>query len=261
MSACEETRLRLLDYRRGLLPPPADETVRAHLDRCEDCAREDAAEQALTEVLEHRLPQHPAPLWLKRRLAVAHPVSPGARRRARGLRPVLATAAVVAALAVAVVLVRPVAPPGVGGGSAIAREAVNDHLRVLEPGRALDVPSDDVHRVRPWFAGRLDFSPVVAFGGDAEFPLRGGAIEQFLDRRAAVFVYGRRLHTISLLVFRADGLPAGGGAESSPALLVVRGFNVLLWRAGDLGYALVSDLNPGELHTLARRLDARAPAP
>jgi hypothetical protein len=41
----------------------------------------------------------------------------------------------------------------------------------------------------------------------------------------------------------------------------VRGFNVLLWRGGDLGYALVSDLNPGELRTLARRLDARAVAP
>jgi anti-sigma factor RsiW len=259
MSACEETRLRLLDYRRGLLPPPADETVRAHLDRCEDCAREDAAAQALTEVLEYRLPQHPAPLWLKRRLAAAQPAARPARVRARRLRPALAAAAVVAALAVALVLVRPAAPPGVDGGPAIAREAVNDHLRILTPGRALDVPSDDVHRVRPWFAGRLDFAPVVAFGGDAEFPLRGGAIEQFLDRRAAVFVYGRRLHTVSLLVYRADGLPAGDDG-SPPALLVVRGFNVLLWRAGDLGYALVSDLNPGELGALARRLGARAPA-
>ena len=260
MSACEETRLRLLDYRRGLLPPPAEETVRAHLDGCEACAREDAAEQALTEVLERRLPQHPAPLWLKRRLAAAHPTAQFPRARARRWRPALAAGAAVAVLAVAVVLVRPAAPPGVDGGSAVAREAVNDHLRILEPGRALDVPSGDVHQVRPWFAGRLDFAPVVPFGGDAEFPLRGGAVERFLDRRAAVFVYGRRLHTISLVVFRADGLPAGD-AESPPALLVVRGFNVLLWRAGDLGYALVSDLNPGELRTLARRLDARAPAP
>ena len=260
MSACEETRLHLLDYRRGLLPPPAEETVRAHLDGCADCAREDAAEQALTEVLERRLPQHPAPLWLKRRLAVAHPTAHARRGRARRLRPALATAAVVAALAVAVVLARPAVLPWIDGGSAIAREAVNDHLRIVEPGRALDVLSDDVHRVRPWFAGRLDFAPVVAFGGDADFPLRGGAIERFLDRRAAVFVYGRRLHTISLLVFRADGLPAGD-AGSPPALTVVRGFNVLLWRAGDLGYALVSDLNPGELRTLARRLDARASAP
>ena len=173
MTICEETRVRLLEYRRGVLPPPAEEIVRAHLDGCDDCAREDAAEQALTEALEHRLPQHPAPLWLKRRLAVAHPPAAAPPVHSRRLRPALATAAVVAALAVAVVLVRPAAPPGVDGGAAVAREAVNDHLRILEPGRALDVVSDDVHRVRPWFAGRLDFAPVVAFGGDAEFPLRG----------------------------------------------------------------------------------------
>ncbi len=256
MNACEETRLRLLDYRRGRLQPPADETVRAHLDRCEDCAREDAAEQALTEVLERRLPQHPAPIWLKRRLAAAHP-APSPVRVRRRLRHALATAGLVAAVAVAVVIVRPVAPPVVDGG-AIAREAVNDHLRILEPGRALEVASDDVHRVRPWFAGRLDFAPIVTFGGDGEFPLRGGAVERFLDRRAAVFVYGRRLHTVSLIVFRADGLPGWNGAVSPPTLLTVRGFNVIQWRAGDLGYALVSDLNADELRTLARRLEAPA---
>ncbi len=71
-------------------------------------------------------------------------------------------------------------------------------------------------------------------------------------------MYGRRLHTVSLLVFRADGLPGGDGAVSPPTLLTLRGFNVILWRAGDLGYALVSDLNADELRTLARRLEAPA---
>jgi anti-sigma factor RsiW len=112
--------------------------------------------------------------------------------------------------------------------------------------------------VRPWFAGRLDFAPVVPFGGDAEFPLKGGAVERFLDRRAAVFVYGRRLHTISLLVFRADGVPgaAGWGIRPEPVSLTVRGFNVLQWRERDLGYVLVSDLNVDELRALGTRLAA-----
>ncbi len=34
----------------------------------------------------------------------------------------------------------------------------------------------------------------------------------------------------------------------------VRGFKVALWRANDLGYALVSDLNQAELLDLARKL-------
>ena len=48
---------------------------------------------------------------------------------------------------------------------------------------------------------------VVRFEGDADFPLKGGSLGYFRDRKAAVFVYARRLHSISLLVFRADGLP------------------------------------------------------
>jgi hypothetical protein len=35
-----------------------------------------------------------------------------------------------------------------------------------------------------WFEGRLDFAPVVAFEGDAEFPLKGGAIGYFLRTSA-----------------------------------------------------------------------------
>ena len=33
-----------------------------------------------------------------------------------------------------------------------------------------------------------------------------------------------------------------------------RGFSVVLWRDGDLGYALASDLNGADLQTLARRI-------
>ena len=72
-------------------------------------------------------------------------------------------------------------------------------------------------------------------------------------------MYGRRLHTISLLVFRTDGLPwpAGWESRSERASLTVRGFNVLLWRDRDLGYAMVSDLNVAELQALGTRLATR----
>jgi len=256
---CGETRLRLLDYQRGLLAAPEHEAVRAHLEGCADCAREDAAEEGLSDALERRLPQYPAPLGLKRRLAPRWAASPLPRpARARALRPVLVAAGLAAALALFVVLAVSHRQPMPGDGpSVVALEAVNDHLRIVEPGRRLEVQSGDVHQVRPWFTGRLDFAPRVPFGGDDEFPLKGGAIERFLDRRAAVFVYGRRLHAISLLVFRADGLPwPADGDAPDRAGVTVRGFNVLLWRDRDLGYAMVSDLNVDELRALAARLAA-----
>jgi anti-sigma factor RsiW len=147
--------------------------------------------------------------------------------------------------------------------TAMVAEAVNDHLRLLASPRPLDVENGGLHQVKPWFSGRLDFAPVVAFEGDADFPLKGGSLGYFRDRKAAVFVYARRLHPISLLVFRADDLPwpsrgltRVGNVEASVA--AERGFNVIVWRRRELGYALVSDVDAGELKAFAARL---SPAP
>jgi anti-sigma factor RsiW len=73
-----------------------------------------------------------------------------------------------------------------------------------------------------------------------------------------VLVYKRGQHTASLFVFRADGaaFPAANlDLASTPASLEQeRGFRVVVWRAGQLGYALVSDLNGDELVRLGSRI-------
>jgi anti-sigma factor RsiW len=237
---CGDVRPQLAGASRAPLAPE----VRAHLETCAACARYEAAEQALTESLERHVPQYPASLALKRRLAeqwetAALRASAARRRRWRIAVPALAAAAILI-VALPVYLQR-ATPTG------MVAEAVNDHLRVLRGDRPLEVQSGELHQVRPWFEGRLDFAPVVTFAGDAEFPLKGGAVEYFLDRKAAAFVYKRRLHTITLLVFRADGLPLSPAPQAAQR----HGFNVRLWRAGDLGYALVSDVDGRELEALA----------
>ncbi len=258
---CEEVRLRLLEYQRGGVPAAEHGDIRAHLEGCADCTRADAVEQELTSLLAHRLPQHPASLALKRRLAAQRPGAVAGRswwRRPRLLLPIAAAAVVV--LAAPPVVYRQLAAwRSAGAGKLLVAEAVNDHLRVVSSQHPLDIESGGVHQVKPWFAGRLDFAPEVPFEGDAEFTLRGGAVGYFLDRKAAVLVYGRRLHTITLLVFRADGLawPASNlGDLGTPGAFTTeeRGFHVILWRRGELGYALVSDVAEPELRTLAVKL-------
>jgi anti-sigma factor RsiW len=249
---CSEARLHLLADQRGRLDVALAGPLAAHLAGCAACAQEDLAERLLTEQLERRLPQHAAPLALKRRLAAewatsaqaARPVPARTRRAA-----VLAAVGLVALLtiAIAVWVGRP------HEADRLVAEAVTDHLRLLARADALDVRSGDVHQLRPWLTSRLDFAPVISFAGDAEFPLRGGTTEYFLDRRAGAAVYGRRLHTITLLVVgRIDDLawPAPG----RPLTTNTRGFNVRLWQAGGLGYALVSDVDGAELARLAARL-------
>jgi len=259
---CDEIRLQLLDYQAGRLLPEAQDAVRVHLDGCADCTRADTVEQELTRLLEQRLPQHPASLALKRRLA-ARWAEPPARRpwwsRWQGSLVPAAAAAVVVLVAAPLVYYDRAASRAAREQTAMVAEAVNDHLRLIASPRPLDVESGGLHQVKPWFGGRLDFAPVVSFEGDDEFPLKGGSLGYFRDRKAAVFVYARRLHPISLLVFRADGLPwpshelaRVNGVDASVA--AERGFNVILWRRGELGYALVSDVDARELTTLAGRL-------
>jgi anti-sigma factor RsiW len=259
---CPACRSNLLALQQGRLAPALATEVREHLATCAACTRAAEAEAALSGALE-RLPQYPASMALKHRLRVAWP-APAAPRPVRWRRPFGRLAAGLA-VAAAVVVAAPVAwdrlvtRPEREAAATLVGEAVNDHVRVLIAQQPLEVKSGGIHQVRPWFAGRLDFAPVVPFGGDEEFPLHGGAVGYFLDRKAAVLVYGHRLHTISLFVFRAEGLrwPRHGltpvGSVHAYAE-TTRGFNALLWQRDDLGYALVSDVEPVALRALAARL-------
>ncbi|HEX9105390.1 MAG TPA: hypothetical protein VF997_24435, partial [Polyangia bacterium] len=149
---------------------------------------------------------------------------------------------------------------GAPAASPLVAEAVADHLRVVYRDRPVDIEGGGPHQVKPWFTGRLDFALPSLFGGDADFALAGGAVGWYLDRKAAVLVYKHLLHTISLFVFRADGLafPRADRDLGRVAARVERqrGFAVVVWRDGDLGYALVSDLNEDDLQLLARRIAA-----
>lgn len=214
----------------------------------------------LTELLAQRLPQHPAPLALKRRLAVLvgswgapgapkaphAPQTPRAWRRRAFVIPALAAAAVLLVVGPFAYDRTFIAPAR--ATDRLFGEAVADHVRLLQ--NPLGIESSGQHEVKPWFTGKLDFAPTVAFMGDDEFPLRGGSVGFYIDRPAAVLVYGRRQHTISLLVFRADGL----AVPAQPAARTQHGFNVVLWQADDLGYALVSDVDRADLQMLIEKL-------
>ncbi|HEY2514912.1 MAG TPA: zf-HC2 domain-containing protein, partial [Polyangiaceae bacterium] len=194
-----EARNLLLDRRRGTLAGEARAEVDRHLATCEACRQEDAADRELSAVLEQRLPKRTAPAGL--RSAIEARVTVPTRKRPAVLWRIVPAAVVAGALgfaaATALFVTRAPSP------APMFEEAVNDHLRVLYSTHPVDIESGGVHQVKPWFEGRLDFAPVVGFGGDDEFPLQGGAVAYFLDRQAAVFVYKRNLHVITLFVFRA----------------------------------------------------------
>jgi anti-sigma factor RsiW len=255
---CREARTYLLDRRRGTLAADVGAEVEAHLAGCAACRHEDAADAQLSVLLEQRLSRPRAPASLQRALEERWGESarraPPARRWARVGRTLTAMAAGAALALMAVFAWRGRAPD-----DTLASEAVNDHLRVLYSDHPIEVESGGIHRVKPWFEGRLDFAPVVEFSGNDDFPLLGGSVGYFIDRKAATFVFKRRLHEITLFVFRAEGFhwPTSGLRPIGPVQGTVethRGFHVALWRQGDLGYALVSDVNEADLLALGANI-------
>ncbi|HEY2901596.1 MAG TPA: hypothetical protein VGL59_13525 [Polyangia bacterium] len=258
----------LADRRRGRLENAVASAIDAHVAACVRCRNQLDVEAALDGALD-RLPRRRASASLRQQLEQTLGVA-GAPSPARRLRRWPATGTLVApllsgCLAAALVLIvgrvglSPPAP-AVSPALAMVDEAVNDHLRVVSSTHPTDIESGGIHQVKPWFTGRLEFSPRVTFSGDDDFPLVGGSIGYFGSRKAAVFLFKRRLHAITLLVFVPQGLtwPAGArppGGRFDIAETTTRGFTVLLWRDGELGYALVSDVNRQDLTTLALKIN------
>jgi anti-sigma factor RsiW len=260
---CQDVRDLLRDFRAKRLSAASREEVRAHVAGCPACARADAAERVLDEALERR-PRYRAPRTLARRLGLLAAPAPArspaqARRWTRFLAPALAAA--FAALSIGL-LVERAQVRDAGTLSKLAGEAVNDHLRQLARAEPLEIRSGGMHQVKPWFEGKLDFAPVVPVLEGEDLRLQGGSVGYFLDRKAACLEYALRQHLVTLLVFRAEGLSWPGAASQAGRVDLAeaseRGFNVFLWQAGGLGYALVADVNAGELAGWAGRLAAGA---
>jgi anti-sigma factor RsiW len=129
------------------------------------------------------------------------------------------------------------------GGEDTVAQVVDAHLRALQVDHLVDVVSTDHHVVKPWFAGKLDFSPPVPDLAADGFPMLGGRTEYLDGRAAAALVYERGPHRVNLFVWPA----AGAGACGQDAPTVRLGLNVIHGRTGAMEFWAVSDLNPGEL--------------
>ena len=240
--SCELVERDLDAYLDRELDAEASAALREHVRTCAACRRQLAQRETLSSLV-RRAPYYSAPDRLRARVLAQSTRSTSVRR----VLPSAAAAVLVLSVGAGITLWRSAA----NHGDAIADEVVNSHVRSLMANHLFDVQSTDLHTVKPWFLGKLDFSPPVVDLASKGFPLVGGRLDYVGGRPVAALVYQRQKHTINVFV-----APDGGDPSAHDLVLTVRGFNLRHWIQNGMSFWAVSDLNSAELGEFTSALRA-----
>lgn len=250
---CADARLLLHPYIDDELDVAQSAAMANHLRECAACAARVREHERLRRALAQpelyqRAPAALRERWTPRHEAAAPATTPQPRRA-----PVAwaAAAGFAAALLLSAPLYRAMQQRDTAG-DVLVDDAVSSHLRALQPQHLMDVVSTDQHTVKPWFDGKLDFSPRVVDLAGAGFPLVGGRLDALDGRSVAALVYRRHLHIISVYEWPA----ATAGADAAQRESRQHGYTVLRWIDDGMHYVAVSDVDPAALREFMQDLRA-----
>jgi anti-sigma factor RsiW len=239
---CQQAKPLIDLYADGELDAAAIPELDRHLQDCAACARAWRNLQSLKKTLKSDAFYFTAPAELRQRIKSELP-SPaiGIPRRHMWSWNWLTTA-MSGAAAICLALLLTVAVTRPSTEQQLAQEIVSSHIRSLMANHVMDVASTDQHTVKPWFNGKLDFSPPVKDLAAEGFPLTGGRLDYLGGRSVAALVFQRHKHIINLFIWpakQADAAPAPFASS--------QGYHLVHWAETGMVFWAVSDLNEKEL--------------
>lgn len=247
---CEAMQEKIEAYFDKELTLPDQRALEAHLAQCSRCSDKLKNLQALSTSVK-KVGYSKAPVTLRRNIKSGLKEITGESADSFNWRHLLGVglgSAVLSSLLAGFVLTSTALSPL---QSQSTDEIIAAHVRSLMVSHLTDVQSSDQHTVKPWFNGKLDFSPAVMDLQAQGFPLIGGRLDYLQKQPVAALVYKRRAHVVNVFIRRGDG------AAQSMRLAHQQGYNLIHWRKNGLDYALVSDLNEKELQQMAGLLESQ----
>lgn len=130
--------------------------------------------------------------------------------------------------------------------SSIQDEVLASHIRSLLVDHLTDVATSDQHTVKPWFNGKIDFSPPVVDLASQGFPLVGGRIDYIGGRVVAALIYRRHGHLINVFVWPAPPVMTNPVTRD--------GYHIANWSKDGLNFWAVSDVSADDILRLRQAL-------
>jgi anti-sigma factor RsiW len=226
--------------------------VKQHLRDCFKCQQLLEARKAVAALLDNPQVSFEAPDSLLGKIQSVLPAAGSDVKPRSGSRYVIPWFSVPLAMAATIAVMLGLVFLNQGGmfdhsrSKSLAEEVISSHVRSLLATHLLDVPSTDQHTVKPWFNGKLKFSPPVHDFADHGFRLIGGRLDYFNNREVATLVYQRNQHVINLFIW-----PSESGRNTAAEDFTKDGYNVSHWERDGFEFWVVSDVNAEDLRAFA----------